>query len=95
MSQVHDIVRLYLHPLERPAVPCVEKKAQIHALDRTRPLLPLRPGLPERRTGGYSRQRAVEFRAFVKGIDTALPPIPGALLVLDNYETHKTAMIHG
>ena len=70
---------------------CAEKKVQIQALDRTQPL---RPGLPERRTDGYSRQRAVEFRAFLKGIHTAAPPILEVQLVLDNYETHKTALIH-
>lgn len=34
---------------------CVDEKSQIQALDRTQPILPMMPGLPERRTHDYSR----------------------------------------
>jgi transposase len=50
-----DIVGLYLDPPERALVLCVDEKSQIQALDRTQPLLPMRPGQPERRTHDYVR----------------------------------------
>ena len=49
-EKVRDIVGLYLNPTDRALVLCVDEKSQIQALDRTRPLLPLRPGQAERRT---------------------------------------------
>jgi len=55
IEKVRDIVGLYLSPPERALVLCVDEKSQIQALDRTRPLLPLRPGQPERRTHDYVR----------------------------------------
>lgn len=54
-ERVRDIVGLYLNPPERALVLCVDEKSQIQALDRTAPLLPLRPGLPERHTHDYKR----------------------------------------
>lgn len=55
IEKVRDIVGLYLSPPERAMVLCVDEKSQIQALDRTRPLLPLRPGQAERRTHDYVR----------------------------------------
>lgn len=55
IEKVRDIVGLYLNPPERALVLCVDEKAQIQALDRTQPLLPLRPGQIERRTHDYER----------------------------------------
>ena len=55
IEKVRDIVGLYLNPPERALVLCVDEKSQIQALDRTRPLLPLRPGQAERRTHDYVR----------------------------------------
>jgi transposase len=55
IEKVRDIVGLYISPPERAMVLCVDEKSQIQALDRTRPLLPLRPGQPERRTHDYIR----------------------------------------
>jgi len=54
-EKVRDIVGLYLNPPDRALVLCVDEKSQIQALDRTRPILPLRPGLPERQTHDYKR----------------------------------------
>jgi len=54
-EKVRDIVGLYLAPPERALVLCVDEKSQIQALDRTAPLLPLRPGFPERQTHDYRR----------------------------------------
>lgn len=55
VEKVRDIVGLYLAPPERALVLCVDEKTQIQALDRTQPLLPLRPGQIERRTHDYER----------------------------------------
>ena len=55
IEKVRDIVGLYLSPPDRALVLCVDEKAQIQALDRTRPLLPMRPGQVERRTHDYVR----------------------------------------
>jgi transposase len=55
VEKVRDIVGLYLNPPERAMVLCVDEKSQIQALDRTQPLLPLRPGQAERRTHDYKR----------------------------------------
>ena len=117
IEKVRDIVGLYLHPPERAVVMCVDEKPQIQALDRSQPVLPMRPGLPERRTHDYrrhgttslfaaldvatgevlgkcyQRHRAVEFRNFLTVIAKAVPDDLEIHLVLDNYGTHKTAMI--
>jgi len=55
IDKVRDIVGLYLNPPERALVLCVDEKSQIQALDRTAPLLPMRPGQVERRTHDYKR----------------------------------------
>jgi transposase len=54
-AKVRDIVGLYLDPPDKAIVLCVDEKSQIQALDRTAPILPLRPGLPERATHDYVR----------------------------------------
>lgn len=54
-AKVRDVVGLYLNPPERAVVLCLDEKSQIQALDRTQPVLPLRPGLPERATHDYVR----------------------------------------
>lgn len=118
IEKVRDIVGLYLHPPERAVVLCVDEKSQVQALERTQPLLPLRPGQPERRTHDYERHgttslfaaldtatgevigrcygrhRSVEFRRFLDLIDRNVPKHLQVHLVLDNYNTHKTALIH-
>src|SRR5712692_6367356 len=55
VEKVRDIVGLYLHPPDHALVLCVDEKSQIQALDRTPPLLPMRPGQVERRTHDYVR----------------------------------------
>ncbi len=55
VPKVRDIVGLYINPPEHAVVLCVEEKSQIQALDRTAPLLPLRPGQVERPTHDYKR----------------------------------------
>ena len=80
IEKVRDIVGLYLDPPDRALVLCVDEKSQIQALDRTRPLLPLRPGQVERRTHDYLRHGTVSLFAALDGPerqgDWPLPPTP-------------------
>jgi len=118
IEKVRDVVGLYLNPPDRALVLCVDEKSQIQALDRTQPLLPMRPGQAERRTHDYvrhgttslfaaldaktgkiigqmyRRHRAIEFRKFLDTIDAAVPADVAVHLILDNYGTHKTPLIH-
>jgi len=118
IEKVRDVVGLYLAPPQRAAVFCVDEKSQIQALDRTQPLLPMRPGQAERRTHDYERHgttslfaalntatgkvigkcyrrhRSSEFKKFLQLIDTNVPRDLDIHLILDNYGTHKTALIH-
>jgi transposase len=118
IDKVRDIVGLYLNPPDRALVLCVDEKSQIQALDRSQPLLPMRPGQAERRSHDYKRHgttslfaaldvktgrligelhrrhRSVEFRQFLDTIDAAVPDRFDIHLVLDNYGTHKTPLIH-
>lgn len=55
VDKVRDIVGLYLHPPERALVLCLDEKTQIQALDRSQPVLPMRPGQAERRSHDYLR----------------------------------------
>lgn len=117
IEKVRDVVGLYLNPPDRALVLAVDEKSQIQALDRSQPILPMRPGQVERRTHDYirygtttlfaaldvktgrvigqvhRRHRAKEFLAFLKCIDTNVPPMLDVHLILDNYGTHKTPMI--
>lgn len=54
-AKVRDVVGLYLNPPDKAVVLCVDEKSQVQALDRTAPILPLRPGIPERQTHDYVR----------------------------------------
>jgi len=65
IEKVRDIVGLYLEPPAAALVLCVDEKAQIQALDRTQPILPMAAGLPERRTHDYRRHGITSlFAAF-------------------------------
>jgi transposase len=63
VEKVRDIAGLYLSPPERAIVLCVDEKSQIQALDRTQPLLPMRPGQVERRTHDYTRHGTLSLFA--------------------------------
>ncbi len=54
-AKVGDVVGLYLDPPAKAIVLCVDEKSQLQALDRTQPMLPVRPGLPASRTHDYVR----------------------------------------
>ena len=63
IDKVRDIVGLYLNPPDAAVVLCVDEKSQIQALDRTAPVLPLAPGIPERRTHDYVRHGTTNLYA--------------------------------
>ena len=63
IEKVRDMVGLYLDPPDRALVLCVDEKSQIQALDRTQPLLPMKPGQVERRTHDYVRHGTVSLFA--------------------------------
>jgi len=63
IEKVRDVVGLYLNPPDKALVLCVDEKSGIQALDRTAPLLPMRPGQVERRTHDYSRHGTTDLFA--------------------------------
>jgi transposase len=65
VDKVVDVVGLYHNPPEKAVVLCVDEKSQIQALDRSQPVLPMMPGMPERRTHDYQRHGITSlFAAF-------------------------------
>jgi transposase len=65
VEKVVDVVGLYHHPPERAVVLCVDEKSQVQALNRSQPVLPMMPGMPERRTHDYVRNGITSlFAAF-------------------------------
>jgi len=76
VEKVRDIVGLYLCPPEHAVVLCVDEKSQIQALERTQPLLPMRPGIPERRTHDYERHGTTTLFA---AMDVKLGKVLGEL----------------
>ncbi len=63
IDKVRDVVGLYLNPPDKAVVLCVDEKTGIQALDRTQPILPMRPGQIERRTHDYKRNGIVDLFA--------------------------------
>jgi transposase len=63
VDKVRDVVGLSINPPDGALVLCVDEKTQVQALDRTAPVLPLRPGLPERRTHDYVRHGTTNLYA--------------------------------
>jgi len=65
VDKVVDVVGLYHNPPEKAVVLCVDEKSQVQALDRSQPVLPMMPGMPERRTHDYARHGVTSlFAAF-------------------------------
>ena len=76
VEKVRDVVGLYLNPPDRALVLCVDEKSQVQALDRTAPILPMLPGVPERRTHDYKRHGTTSLFA---ALDTASGRVIGQL----------------
>jgi transposase len=65
VAKVVDVIGLYHNPPERAVVLCVDEKSRVQALDRSQPVLPMMPGMPERRTHDYVRNGITSlFAAF-------------------------------
>ncbi|HEY6749264.1 MAG TPA: IS630 family transposase [Mycobacteriales bacterium] len=76
LAKVRDVVGLYLDPPERALVLCVDEKSGIQALDRSAPVLPMMPGMPERRTHDYVRSGTTTLFA---ALDVASGRVIGSL----------------
>ena len=76
IEKVRDVVGLYLDPPERALVLCVDEKSGIQALDRSAPVLPMMPGMPERRTHDYARSGTTTLFA---ALDVASGTVIGSL----------------
>ena len=76
IEKVRDVVGLYLDPPERALVLCVDEKSGIQALDRSAPVLPMMPGMPERRTHDYVRSGTTTLFA---ALDVAAGQVIGSL----------------
>ena len=63
VEKVRDVVGLYLNPPEKAIVLCVDEKSQVQALERTQPILPMRPDLPERQSWDYERHGTLSLFA--------------------------------
>lgn len=68
-EKLEDVVGLYLNPPEKALVFCFDEKSQIQALDRTRPVLPLAPGIPARQTHDYIRHGTTTLFAALSMLD--------------------------
>jgi transposase len=81
IEKVRDIVGLYLDPPDKALVICVDEKSQIQALDRTQPLLPMRPGQVERRSHDYERHGTTTlFAGFIAAATAKTPVKPGTVI---------------
>ena len=69
VEKLRDVVGLYLNPPAKAVVFCVDEKSGIQALDRTRPVLPLRPRVPERQTHDYVRHGTTTLYAALRVLD--------------------------
>ena len=76
IDKVRDVVGLYVDPPQKALVLCVDEKSQIQALDRSAPVLPMMPGLPERRTHDYIRHGITTLLA---ALDVASGQIYGSI----------------
>jgi transposase len=86
VEKVYDICGLYLNPPERAVVLCVDEKSQIQALDRTRPILPMLPGTPQRATHDYKRHGVSSLYA---ALDLATGKVIGSL-----HNRHRAIEFH-
>jgi transposase len=69
VKKLRDVVGVYLHPPDKALVFCVDEKPQVQALDRTEPVLPLRPGIPARQTHDYIRHGTTNLFAALNVLD--------------------------
>jgi transposase len=68
-EKVVDVAGLYHNPPDKAMVLCADEKSQVQALDRSQPVLPMMPGMPERRTHDYARHGVTSLFAASLGAD--------------------------
>ncbi|MFE5539995.1 IS630 family transposase [Streptomyces sp. NPDC056492] len=90
VDKVHDVIGLYLDPPERALVFCVDEKSQIQALDRSQPVLPMMPAVPERRTADYVRHGTTTLFA---ALEVATGKVIGSLHRRHRAEEFKKFLI--
>jgi DDE superfamily endonuclease len=83
VAKVRDVVGLYVSPPQHAVVLCVDEKSQIQALDRSQPMLPMRPGQPARRSHDYTRHGTTSLFA---ALDIATGKVIGKC-----YSRHRAA----
>ncbi len=84
VEKLEDVIGLYLDPPDKALVLSLDEKSQIQTLDRTRPLLPVRPGLPAHQTFDYKHHGTTTLFA---ALDLHV--------ILDDYGSHKTPSSNG
>lgn len=101
-DKIRDVVGLHLAPPRNAVVFSVDEKPQIQALERTAPVLPMLPRVPERRSFDYVRHgtadlfaqhAATDFRDFLDQIDQAVDPGLEVHVICDNLSTHKAPTV--
>jgi transposase len=81
IEKVYEVAGLYLNPPEHAVVLCTDEKSQVQALDRSQPVLPMMPGMPEKRTHDYVRHGTVDlFAAF---------DIATGVVIAKTYKSHR------
>jgi len=90
VEKVRDVVGLYLDPPERAIVLCVDEKSQVQALDRSQPVLPMMPGMPEKRTHDYARHGVTSLFA---ALDMASGQVISALHRRHRSTEYRTFLI--
>src|SRR5437588_2909983 len=91
IEKVRDVVGLYLNPPDKALVLCVDEKSQIQALDRSQPILPMRPGQAERRAHDYVRHGTTSLFA---ALDAASGRVIGKLHHRHRASEFRSFLVH-
>ena len=86
-AKVRDVTGLYLNPPDKAVVLCVDEKPQAQALERAAPVLPLRPGIPEKRSHDYIRHGTTTLFA---ALEAATGKVTGACYPRHRHEEFLT-----
>jgi len=100
VEKLQEVVGLYLNPPDKALVLCVDEKSQIQALDRSQPLLPLRPGIPARQTHDYKRHGTTTLFAALSMLDgrvigDCMPRHRHQEFIRDSPAITRTLITHG
>jgi hypothetical protein len=92
VEKVYDVVGLYFNPPEGAVVLSVDEKSQIQALDRSQPVLPIMPGMPERRTHDYVRNGLTTLFAAFDVATGEVITSPDVHVRFDTHPAHPSAV---